>query len=621
MAKPTIQAIILILAWSLVASLPAAAGAISLEHLNYLKGTVLTPEGPLPVWYIYAEPTPSGYRPIGAPGEGIACVDDVARALLVYLDHYELTGDTSSLEHARDAVRFLAALRRDDGTYVNFIHADGTLNLTGPTSRPGVNWWMARAMWGLARAMHVFAPIDPEYAAYLGELLGPSVDKLLAEVQVRPGEPPLPRIIGGGADVSAIFLLAISWLYRTAPDPALADAAVSLAQGLIAGRSGSALHPPYGVVMPNPGAPSVWTAWGHHGPEALALAGSVFENSVWLEAATDIAHSFATYVTAGPGALAAQGPAPILYPQIAYDQAPLVRGLVTLYEATGSDLYADLAFLVGSWFYGNNPAGAPMFLPATGAVYDGIDGAGWSALGRVNYSAGAESTIEGLSLQLALSRLPGTGMLHSANLRYVAGAGPIIVEAEDYHRPGFGWIAVRRAEHVDGSRASGGMYVLLQDGAQIGLQITAPPGTYRVHLIHGGARTSPATVYVVTESEQIKTVAVARSVIGDRLQATDLGLLQLDQTETELYIIVEGGTLVVDAVLMHPTVTWRRLQGHSQEVVMVRNMTDQTQTFTYGTAPDAVRMYTAQGRPIPTDAGTGQITLPPLGFAIATFEP
>src|SRR5690606_17379773 len=166
---------------------------------------------------------------------------------------------------------------------------------------------------------------DPAYAAYLDELLRPSVDRLMAEVPLRPGQPPEPRIVGGRAAVSAIFLLAVSWLYLVEPDPALESVAAALARGLLEARSGSASDPPYGVVMPNPGSPSVWTGWGHHALEALALAGAVFGNAAWLEAAADIAHSFATYLVAGPGALAAQGPAPIPYPQIAYDVAPLVR--------------------------------------------------------------------------------------------------------------------------------------------------------------------------------------------------------------------------------------------------------------------------------------------------------
>ena len=597
-----------------------AYGSVELAHLNNLKGTVHTPAGPLPVWYIYAEPTPAGYRPVGAAGEGVACVDDVARALLVYVSHFELTGDASSLAHARDAVRFLAALRRDDGTYVNFIHADGTLNETGPTSRPGVNWWMARAMWGLARARYVFTDADPAYAAYLDELLRPSVDRLMAEVPLRPGQPPEPRIVGGGADVSAIFLLAVSWLYLVEPDPALEPVAAALARGLLEARSGSASDPPYGVVMPNPGSPSVWTGWGHHALEALALAGAVFGNAAWLEAAADIAHSFATYLVAGPGALAAQGPAPIPYPQIAYDVAPLVRGLVTLYEATGSDLYADLAFLAGSWLYDNNPANERMFLPETGAVYDGIDGDGWHAPGRVNYNAGAESTVEGLSILLALEKLQGQGMLASADLRYVDGAGPIVVEAEEYERPGFGWITLRQAAHLDGSRPSGGAYVLLQDGSEIALPVAAPPGTYRVHLIHGGARTRAATVYIVSASGQVLEAAVPRSRTGDRLLATDLGLLQLDKAGRRLHIFVADGTLAVDAVLLHPEVLWRRLRGADRKVLVLRSMADGARRFGLPGAADAVQVHDAQGRPVPWDGETGHIELPPLGFAIAVYE-
>lgn len=609
------------------AAVAGPAPDIPLAHLNALKGTVNTPEGPLPIWHVYAEPSPDGYRPVEAAGEGIACVDDASRALLVYLDHYELTGDPASLAHARDAVRFLAYMRQADGTYANFVLADGSPNLTGSTSRPGVNWWMARAMWGLARAKAVFSDGDPEFAAYVDGLLAPSLGMLKAAALPSGRTAPKPRLVGGGADVTAIFLLAVSWLQIAEPSDELMPIASALAQGLLGARAGDAANPPYGAVMPNPGAPAVWTAWGHHAVEALALAGGAFGVPEWTQAAAGIAHSLATYLAAGPGALAGQGPAPLRYPQIAYSQAPLVRGLVTLYEATGSDLYADLAYLAASWLYGNNPANAPMFEPATGVVYDGIDGDGWTAPGRINYNSGAESTIEGLSMLLALARLPGTGLLSGAALRYVDGSGPLVVEAEDYLRPGFGPVDVRRTDNADGSRPSGGRYAVLHAGSQITLNAAVPPGTYRVHLVHGGARTTPAAVYVVAEDALIATLTVGRSEAGDRLRATDLGLWEWDETTDRLHIIAEGGSLAVDAVLLHPAVMWRRLQGEGLEVIAVRNMTKEAQKVALenelrleASSVARVRIYDRDGKLVAAHTNGGAFVLPALGFALAVLD-
>src|SRR5690606_32111774 len=124
----------------------------------------------------------------------------------IYLEHYELTGDPASLAHARDAITFLAYMRQDDGTYANFVYRDGRQNLTGITSRPGVNWWMARAVWGLAKARAVFHSVDPEYAAWISDLLEPSIARLSVAVgEASRGAVVKPAVVGGGADVSAIF--------------------------------------------------------------------------------------------------------------------------------------------------------------------------------------------------------------------------------------------------------------------------------------------------------------------------------------------------------------------------------------------------------------------------------
>jgi hypothetical protein len=46
--------------------------------------------------------------------EGIACVDDVARAVIVYLNHYEQMKDKESLEKAKKAKNFVMHMQADD---------------------------------------------------------------------------------------------------------------------------------------------------------------------------------------------------------------------------------------------------------------------------------------------------------------------------------------------------------------------------------------------------------------------------------------------------------------------------------------------------------------------------
>lgn len=580
--------------------------AVSLQHLNSLKGTVQTPAGPLAVWHIYADPTARGYQPLGAPGEGISCVDDVARALVVYLEHFELTGDPESLDHARDAVRFLAYTRQEDGTYANFVMADGSLNLTGPTSRPGVNWWMARAMWGLAKAYSVFKTVDPDEADYIAELLAPSVKRLQDEVRAKqpPGAASRAVIAGTGADVSAAFLIAVSLLYAAAPDgisrDSLYETAAALALGLRASQSGDTATPPYRAVMPNPGSPAVWTSWGSHGMEALALAAITFDEPEWLSWAAETAHALGTYLAAGPGALAGQGPAPILYPQIAYGQSPWVRGLALLHQATGNPLYSDLALLTASWFFGNNPAGEAVYDTGSGRTYDGIDGGTWGNPGRVNYSAGAESTIEGLLALLALQRITPNGLLRTAELRRPTGAGPVVIDAESYRPPGFGRIEYYRQQGLAGSRPSGDGYIVVYDGAEMSYLLDgllSPESSYRIDLVHGGARVTPALIHVVIGEELIGSVEVGRDPAGDRLRTTAVGIWKRPEARTAagstgslaadgrastgnapaggtvLRLVVEGGPIVLDAIVLHPTVMWRKLQSPEGTVTVLRNTT------------------------------------------------
>lgn len=672
------------------ASSKAVTTSVSLAHLNRLKDVIQTPSGPLPVWYVYATPSATGYRPVEAAGEGISCVDDVARALIVYLEHYELTGDPVSLAHARDAISFLAYMRQDDGTYANFVDRQGNRNLTGITSRPGINWWMARAMWGLAKARTVFASVDPDYARWIDELLLPSVERLARAVEAETrGDVTRPATIGGGNDVSAIFLMAVSLLHAAdvslppgtkddspAAQPDLERIATALALGLRAAQGGDAGTPPYRAVVPNPRAPAIWTGWGSHGMEALATAGLVFNRPEWLSWAAEIAHALGSYLVAGPGSLAALGPAPIRFPQIAYDLSPLVRGLELLHRAKASApptepptpeeppadapsteyLYSDLAFLAASWLFGNNPAGEPIHHPPSGRTYDGIDGDRWDGPGRINYSSGAESTIEGLSILLALERIniaseriirgvpgqtPTRGLVRTAALSHSTGEGPMVVEAESFVRPAYGRVEIRREGHLAGSRPSGDGYILLDDGAEVTLPLPSaliPGQSYRLDIVHGGARSNPATLYVLAGEELLATIHLGRDARGDRLRTTFAGELSPGRDLSLLRIYVEGGPLVLDAVTLHPVVMWRELVGTEGRIIALRNMTDRTQPFTLpsrdaeGLAGLQVRLYDQDGKLVefsglhddaPSErlaARSGTLQVPPYGFGFVALH-
>jgi len=108
----------------------AAAGASprlsNLAHLDFLRASVTPPvatghstfgSGPLGVLWTYADRQPDGsYQRIGGGtyaaatdtyGQGAYNADDIARAAVVYLRHWDLFHDTASLAAARGLLRGL----------------------------------------------------------------------------------------------------------------------------------------------------------------------------------------------------------------------------------------------------------------------------------------------------------------------------------------------------------------------------------------------------------------------------------------------------------------------------------------------------------------------------------
>ena len=94
-------------------------------------------------------------------------------------------------------------------------------------------------------------------------------------------------------------------------------------------------------------------------------------------------------------------PAPADRTQIAYGADATLQNLVRTGEASGRSGFLDLAGIAAAWYFGNNPAGEPMYDPETGRTYDGIN-----PDGVINRNSGAESTIHGLLSMLLLDEHP-----------------------------------------------------------------------------------------------------------------------------------------------------------------------------------------------------------------------
>jgi hypothetical protein len=144
--------------------------------------------------------------------------------------------------------------------------------------------------------------------------------------------------------------------------------------------------------------------WGNGQTQALARAGALLNNDQMIQSAEREARGFYSRLLIEGFFKEMDITKPDRkepYEQIAYAVRPMAVGLLRLYDATGRDEYLAMAGLAGSWLFGNNVLGQPMYDVATGRCFDGIR----DSL-TLNRNSGAESTIEALITVLEISNYP-----------------------------------------------------------------------------------------------------------------------------------------------------------------------------------------------------------------------
>ncbi len=342
-----------------------------LRHLYRLTRAFEHDGRRIPYIAIYARPLGPGREPplefITAKEsgfEGIACVDDVARAAILALQEYEESGSSSALRLARGWLSFVAYMQEPDGRFLNFIvDGHGAKNRRGQTSYSGGKWWTARAMWALAMAWRVTG--DEEYLRlFLRGRLAPSSDM----------------------KIKGVHALALMELYQKHPDDALCRRICALCDAIVASGLG---------FFRDRVAKADVAMWGYHQLQAVARAGRLFSRLDYLAACDETVRNLVEPVI--------EGGFYHVYPrqqecQCAYDISTLTLGLEELYLATGRERYHDLALACASWLDGANAAGEAVYDPETGRCSDGI------MVGVASRNCGAESTIEAGFVELARRR-------------------------------------------------------------------------------------------------------------------------------------------------------------------------------------------------------------------------
>jgi hypothetical protein len=463
-------------------------GDVNLTHLNFLVEDVDIAGQPMAITHIYSEYP--RYDWVDASGEGIAAVDDAARAAIVYLDDYEYTRELASLDKARRLLNFVLYMQADDGQFYNFIlDRAGTINQTGNTSFKSSGWWAARAARALGAGYRVMRSVDPAYASQLDQAFRRIRAVWESEVAAHYGKydqvhnVQVPAwLIAGGSDVTSIAVLALLE-YDSATggqDVATRDLLAKLSDGLTAYQVGDDRNYPFGWHPDSTTSPFAWHAWGSTQAFALARAGQQLARPEWIASAQREADTFYARLLAGK-MVGEWGVLPDEFPQIAYGTNSLVQALVALHQATGDNTYGKLAGLAAGWFYGNNAAGFPMYDPATGRGYDGLQG---PSSFRVNLNAGAESTIEALMALQAINTDP----VASRYLLYEPAAGNTwqILEAENASQSRGDAVQSYRAGVGTGEALwSNGHYILLGSADSFIQEFTvSDAGSYYLYIAY-----------------------------------------------------------------------------------------------------------------------------------------
>jgi multiple sugar transport system substrate-binding protein len=368
--------------------------AINLDHLRHLGLNAVVRGQPVRAVSLYAEAP--DYHLVGSPArdgfEGIASVDDAARAAVIYLREYEVTGDVRSHDEALGLLAFITAMEQGDGEFVNFIDSTGRLNRNAPSSRKSMSYWAARSIWALGEAVRVLGPRDSAQLKSIRPVLDRALLRMARDIEAG-------RLIGESTTATSEALLGVLALQKTAHSAANTALGKRTADLIAAHSAGTIRTAPWGAHVDAPGAD--WHAWGSRSTEALATAQSTLGGSQYGASARKEADGlWGRFLLAGqvPSAVASDG-TPTWYPQIAYGIGSLVDGYLALAEISGDSRYAVFAGLTAGWFLGANPERLSMYDEKTGRTFDGIDG---PAPLKVNRNAGAESTVEAL---LALQRV------------------------------------------------------------------------------------------------------------------------------------------------------------------------------------------------------------------------
>ncbi len=405
---------------------PRELDALNFAHLNHLLETVQLSGQTVDIVHIYSEAPDYGW--VNAPEEGLACVDDAARAAVLFLRQYHHTGEEKYFQKARLLLRFVLTMQAPNGLFYNFLLPDGHINKTRSNSTNRLDFWTARAVWALGEGVLFSKKFHPTFADSLKQALR----RVLPQIEKAAAHFPQTEVISGrkyptwlvnryAADATSELLLGLVAFQKAAPRFSISPLIERFSRGLILMQYGTWNHAPFSAHL---SFPKIWHGWGNAQSQVLAKIGYWFHNLTCVTSARKEADFFFSRLLIEGWQSGFDLTDTIhlhQFPQIAYEVRTVTLGLENLYRVTGVKKYAILAGLAGSWLFGNNPAGEKMYDSKTGRCFDGIE-----SPTIINRNAGAESTLEALLTLQALRDDP----IAQRYLFYLNRSAPQILKKE-----------------------------------------------------------------------------------------------------------------------------------------------------------------------------------------------
>ncbi len=657
----------------LVVGLPGATTAAAdesltnLAHLDFLQDDVTPPQqaghttyqladdNPIGVLWTYADRNADGsYRRVGGGpydpetdtwSQGAFNADDVSRAAVVYLRHWQQTNASSSRERAYDLLRGLTYMQTVAGEGVDagrvgnvvlWMQPDGTLNPSPiPVELPdpsdtGESYWLARTIWALGEGYAAFSgTADEDFAAFLKERLDLAIDALQRQTLARypqmmdiDGRATPSWLVVNGADASAEAVLGLA-AYVEAGGTATARTALrQLAEGIAELGEGDARHWPFGAVQPWALSRGNWHAWASQMPAALARAGDVLGDASFTEVAARDSGTFDPWMLTSGGPDNGRLPTRTDTTQIAYGVDSRLQSLLATADVTGRTGPERLAAIVGAWYFGANAWGQPAYDPISGRTVDGINGSG-----QPNLNGGAESTIHGLLSMLALDAHPAVAQAAQQVARIEDRLGTRTLQVEDAALTGDAHPVVPPSMWTGESLFGGTGYAALGDG-----------GSATVAIGRGGPRLVLPVVDLQPGSSAVTTFRVDDTVLGS-VASGDIGeigdspapgallpvTLSVGDGAVHATTSASGGDVArLDALMLEPLVSRLVLSGGDHGTVLLRSAatsTSQVNVAVPGGGAVTIEQYDGSGRLVAesTTGASQKVTVAVLagGFSVA----